>query len=198
MNFNRAKFKSKPKSEEGESKSHQHKKIIQDGITFDSKLEYYMYTLLLENNVAFEFRKQFCLQPQVRYMGDLVHAITLTVDFYLPNEDIILDPKGLQHGDNHLKWKMLKYHLVANNQSPRICFVYSQKAAREFIEQLKHGFTEDIEPKFVNGRITRLKKLFKLIDGWFILPTGERVLEASKLSTMPNYDLYKVLEKYQS
>lgn len=196
MNFNRTKFHNKPKQDEPKRKQ---LKKVQDGITFDSPLELYTYNLLGENNIEFDLKKKYELMPTFSYGGKTVIGITLTVDFYLPKYDIVLDPKGHQQGATDIKWKLLKYHLFLQGLDPRICFVYSQKAAREFVNQLLvTGFTEDIEPKFINGRIKRLKKHFKLIDGNFVHQSGKTVCTVAHLSSMPDYDLYKMIKNYSS
>lgn len=193
MNFNRAKFNNKPKQENPKRKQ---TKKVQGGITFDSPLELYTYNLLVENNIRFELKKKYELMPGFSYAGKTIIGITLTVDFYLPDYDIILDPKGFQQGATDVKWKLLKYHLYQQGLDPRICFVYSQKSAREFVHQLFNGFTEEIEQKFINGRITRLKKHFALMNGLFISKSLDVVCSASDLATMPDYDLYKLVKKH--
>jgi predicted ribosome-associated RNA-binding protein Tma20 len=72
--------------------------------------------------------------------------------------------------------------------------VYSQKSANEFIRQLKEGFTEEIKEKFLNGRIKKLKKLYKF-DGRYCFTNkeGEIVCLLNDLRTMTDYDLYKLL-----
>ncbi|HXU28820.1 MAG TPA: DUF1064 domain-containing protein [Bacteroidia bacterium] len=194
MNFNRAKFKNKPKQHEPKRKQ---TKKVQDGITFDSPLELFTYNLLRENGINFELKKKYELVPSFSYGGKTVIGASLTIDFYLPDHDIILDPKGFMQGATDLKWKLLKHHLFLQGLDPRICFVYSQKSAKEFIHQLRNGFTEEIEPRFINGRITRLKKQFKRIGDDFIRWDGILVCTASDLATMPDYDLYKLIKNNQ-
>lgn len=192
MSFNRAKFKNKPKQDEPKRKQ---TKAVQDGITFDSPLELYTYNLLKENNIEFELKKKYQLMESLMYGGKLVMGISLTVDFYLPQFDIILDPKGHIQGATDVKWKLLKRHLYDLGLDPRICFVYSQKSAREFITQLYGGFKEDVDKRFINGRIKRLKKVFKLVGDTFYYPSGLVALSVSDLSVMPDYDLYKLIKK---
>jgi hypothetical protein len=194
MSFNRKQFKRKESLPEGsEPKVKVITKVVQDGITFDSKLELYVYNLLKSNNIPFELKRKYDLLPTFSYCGETVMAITLTVDFFLTDHNIILDPKGFQHGDNHLKWKLLKAHLLNSGQDPRICFVYSQKAANAFIEQLDTGFKDEIKDKYIKGRVKKLKKVYSLVGGSFLDRFGKEVCSVSELNTMPDYDLYKIL-----
>jgi hypothetical protein len=192
MGFGRIKFNNKPKQESPVKK--QVAKKVQDGIKFDSPLELFTYNLLKEHNIDFELKKKYELMPTFSYAGSTVMGITLTVDFYLPDYDIILDPKGFMQGATDVKWKLLKWHLFNLGLDPRICFVYSQKAAKEFINQLFNGFVDEIDDKYIKGRIKRLKKEFSLIGNNFIGDSGESVCTVLKLSSMPDYDLYKLIK----
>lgn len=191
MSFNRTKFNNKPKQENPKRKQ---TKVIQDGITFDSPLELYTCNLLKEHNISFELKKKYELMPSFSYAGKTILGITLTVDYFLTDYNIILDPKGFQQGATDVKWKLLKKHLFDLGLDPRICFVYSQKSAREFIHQLHTGFVEDIDVKYITGRIKRLKKEFKLDGAVFVRQTGEVACNVSDLNKMPDYDLYKLIK----
>lgn len=193
MSFNRKALKGK-KVVEGEEKPKRKPKPVQDGITFDSPLELYVYNLLKEHGIKFELKRKFVLLPTFNYCGETIIGITLSADFYLTEHNIILDPKGHQHADNHLKWKMLRAHLLEIGEDPRICFVYSQKSAREFIHQLNTGFKDDVKDKFINGRVKRLKKIFKLAGDTFLRPNGEPACKLVELRQMTDYDLYQLLK----
>lgn len=83
-------------------------KVEENGVKFDSRLEKYMYDLLVGAKVTFEFQKIYLLQEKFRYRDEAVMAITLTVDFWLPTKDIIIDAKGFANDVSPLKYKMLK------------------------------------------------------------------------------------------
>jgi hypothetical protein len=83
-------------------------KVEAGGIRFDSRLEKTMYDLLTGAGIYFEFQKVFLLQEKFRYNGEAVRAITLTVDFYLPIYNKIIDTKGHQTQQGALRYKLLK------------------------------------------------------------------------------------------
>lgn len=105
-----------------------------EGIKFDSKLEMYCYEQLTAAEINFIFQYKYVLQDKFRYNNVAIRQITLTVDFYLPELNIIIDTKGFQRGDNKLKWKMLKAKL--QDTSPIIYFPTSQKRVLELINTL--------------------------------------------------------------
>ena len=110
-------------------------KVFNDeGIKFDSKLEMYCYETLKEAGLYFIFQYKYVLQDKFRYNNESVRQITLTVDFYLPDLNIIIDTKGYQREDNKLKWKMLKAKLKEN--SPVIHFPKSQKSVVALIRNI--------------------------------------------------------------
>ena len=80
----------------------------EDGVVFDSRLEKYMHDLLVRNGIGFLFQKRYKVQEPFRYNGELVRAITYTVDFYLPDYDVAIDTKGWATQQGQLRIKMLK------------------------------------------------------------------------------------------
>ncbi len=164
-----------------------------DGVKFGSPLEYYTYQQFEENGIEFEFQKKFVFINPFRYGGEAVSGLSLTVDFYLYKRDIIVDPKGLQDTANIIKWKMLKRMLLTKGREPRIVFLSSQRAVREFVHMLSHGFTQDVPEKAINGRVTKLKKLGKLKDGIFFLKDGSSIL-IDTVKKMTDYDFGKLLK----
>lgn len=83
-------------------------KVEYAGITFDSRLELTMYGLLQGAGIDFEFQKVYELQKKFRYNGAAVRAISLTVDFWLPGFNKIIDTKGIQTQQGAIRYKMLK------------------------------------------------------------------------------------------
>lgn len=85
-------------------------KTIIDGITFDSILESYMYTLLRGSGLTFERQKVYVLQEKFRYGKVAIRAIKVVVDFHLPEKNTIIDSKGWANDESPIKYKMLKWH----------------------------------------------------------------------------------------
>lgn len=83
-------------------------KVEIDGIMFDSRTEGYMYTLLKGANIHFERQVEYQLQAPFRYRDKAVRAITLTVDYFLPLQGILIDVKGFHTQQGDLRYKMLK------------------------------------------------------------------------------------------
>ena len=111
-----------------------------DGIKFDSKLESFMYTLLRDAGIAFEMQKTYCLQDKFRYRGEAVRAITLTIDYFLPTYNMIIDTKGMQTQQGAMRYKMLKKVLYEEaifiHEPPQIELPHNQKECRELLAKL--------------------------------------------------------------
>lgn len=89
-------------------------KVQADGLTFDSKLEYFMYGLLRDAGIDFSFQLKYVLQDKFRYNGGAIREISLTVDFILPDHNTIIDTKGMQTQQGAIRWKLLKKWLNEN------------------------------------------------------------------------------------
>lgn len=85
------------------------KKVEQFGLTFDSRLELYLYNALCDAGIDFEFQKKFELQPKFKYLGENIRPIVIIVDFYLTGRNKILDSKGWSTTISKLKYKLLKF-----------------------------------------------------------------------------------------
>lgn len=90
--------------------THNARKKVVDGITFDSSLEAYMYKRLKEEGIPFKHQFVIELVPSFRIHGELERSIKIVVDF-LVNGDCIIDTKGNFTEKSKIKWKMLKYKL---------------------------------------------------------------------------------------
>ena len=112
------------------------KKHFYDGLKFDSKLELFFYKLLKKNKFKFEFQKPYVLLEGFRYNDKAVRKMTLTVDFYLSDLNILIDTKGFQRNDNKIKWKLLKKKLYDLGEAPLIYMPKTQKQCLELINQL--------------------------------------------------------------
>lgn len=94
--------------DKGNKKVRNATKSVVDGVKFDSNLEKTMYDLLTGAQIDFQFQKQYILQQKFRYGTAAIRAITLTVDFYLPERNMIIDTKGYANDVAPVKYKMLK------------------------------------------------------------------------------------------
>ena len=88
---------------------HGAEKVVIDGRKFDSKLESYMYKLLTDHKINFEFQYRFILQPKSEFGSEAVRAVTWKCDFWLSDNKIIIDTKGYPTEIFKLKLKMFKY-----------------------------------------------------------------------------------------
>lgn len=100
-----------------------------DGITFDSKLEAYMYGLLKQFNIPHERQKRYLLQEKFYYHGQLVKPIRIIADFYIEDINIIIDTKGWETDTSKLKMKLLKKIFYTKDPStcPSILLPSTQK-----------------------------------------------------------------------
>ena len=93
------------------------KKIVADGITFDSKEEYRYYELLKEKKaqgliVNFELQPKYLLQPAFKYSGKTIRAIHYIADFliyHLDGTEEVIDIKGMAVPVALMKRKMMQY-----------------------------------------------------------------------------------------
>ncbi len=93
------------------------KKIVADGITFDSKEEYRYYELLKEKKaqgliVNFELQPKYLLQPLFKYNGKTIRAIHYIADFliyHLDGTEEVIDIKGMAVPVALMKRKMMQY-----------------------------------------------------------------------------------------
>lgn len=95
---------------------YKNKKVIYDGITFDSKKEgaYYLKLKLLEENGIISDLKlqvKFELQPKFQFGNKTIRAINYIADFtYIQDNKLhIVDTKGMRTDVYKLKKKMMEY-----------------------------------------------------------------------------------------
>lgn len=86
----------------------------QGGIAFASKLELYAYNLLKATGIKFEFQYTIEIQKTFKYRGETIRSIKSIVDFYLPEQNIIIDTKGFATDVSKLKFKKLKFVLFSD------------------------------------------------------------------------------------
>ena len=93
------------------------KKIVADGILFDSKEEYRYYELLKQKKaqgliVNFELQPKYLLQPLFKYNGKTIRAIHYIADFliyHLDGTEEVIDIKGMAVPVALMKRKMMQY-----------------------------------------------------------------------------------------
>lgn len=93
---------------------HNNRKIVVDGITFDSKDEARYYELLKKKKAAglilnYELQPQYELQPAFKRDGKTVRAITYTADFLIYHKDgteEVVDIKGMETQQGIMRRKM--------------------------------------------------------------------------------------------
>jgi hypothetical protein len=126
------------------------KKVYKYGLKFDSKLELYMYELLVKSKLKFEFQVEYLLFDKIKYNEETLRKMTLTVDFVVYTKDcpVIVDTKGFFRAENKLRWKLFKYFLSSRGlPTPAIFFPSSQVECVELVEKLKVGDLSAIPKK---------------------------------------------------
>lgn len=113
-------------------------KTTVDGIVFDSKLESYLYTLLRGSGLKLERQKVYVLQQKFCFGKTAIRAITLTVDFWLPEKNMIIDTKGFANDRSPLKYKMLKWYFyqLGPDNLPKIEMPKDREACQLLINRL--------------------------------------------------------------
>lgn len=86
-------------------------KVQYKGQKFDSKLELYMYQLLEQHKIKFDFRPKYTLQKSFVFQGQTVRSITYTPDFYIIDQNTFVDCKGYPNDVFPIKEKLFKKHL---------------------------------------------------------------------------------------
>jgi protein associated with RNAse G/E len=113
------------------------KKLVVDGVKFDSKLEHYCYGYLNLSGVDFDFQKKIVLVEKFRYEGKAVRAMTLIVDFviYKDGKTIYLDTKGFATETSKLKYKLLRNSLK-DDENTSVVWLKNKKEVNEFINSI--------------------------------------------------------------
>lgn len=113
------------------------RKVVDFGITFDSRLEHYAYKSFKEANLNFDFKPTYTLIEKFKYMGESIRTMTLTPDFRFTTD--IVDTKGYMMPNAQLKYKLLKKYLYDRGESYRIIFLKNQIEVREYVSAAKSG-----------------------------------------------------------
>ncbi len=107
----------KGKIEESKPKKHKYnaKAKMVDGVRYDSQREFSFKTMLDFNQIAYNMKEVYELQPEFISMGEKIRAIRIIPDFTVYNRFgriAIIDIKGVVLPDFLIKTKMLKRKLV--------------------------------------------------------------------------------------
>lgn len=112
-------------------------KVVQNGISFDSRLEAYLHGLLTSAGIYFEFQKKFELQAKFTYREKTIRPIAIIFDFYLTERNILIDTKGWQTYDGKIKHKMLKSVLKhLHDMQPEIIMPKNKKECDLLLNKL--------------------------------------------------------------
>ena len=105
--------------------------VNSEGVAFDSKLERYMYEMLVKFKIPFEFQVPFVLIEKFKYQGVTVRGTKLVLDFTV--FDDLADTKGEQTEDNKIKMKMLKLKLIAEGREPNIVLLHDKGEVNKYV-----------------------------------------------------------------
>lgn len=127
------------------------KKVIYNGITFSSGLEKYMYKVLKEAGIDFEYEGQTfellpsftfendCIERQSNGKGDFINRgnkkilnLKYTPDFI--GKDFIIETKGRANDSFPIRWKMFKWLMALTNDKRTLYKPQSQKECDKTIE----------------------------------------------------------------
>jgi len=111
-------------------------KVVDDGITFDSKLEHYAYVQMKKRGITFNIKPEYILIDSFRYCGELVRQMKFTPDYLLPDHNVILETKGFPNESFPLRLKFFKYKM--HKQGTEIEFVVckTMKEVDAFLDTL--------------------------------------------------------------
>lgn len=88
------------------------KKVISNGVTYDSTREFNFKVALDKARIKYEMKYRFVLQKKFRYMGKGISEIAIIPDFIIydksGNTCAIVDVKGMITPQFRIKWKMLQ------------------------------------------------------------------------------------------
>lgn len=124
-----------------EKKKHKYnaKKVIIDGIEFDSTLEGYMYSLLKLNGFIFNMQVVYIVQEKFVYGEEKIKKIFLKFDYEIIRDEkvfCIIDTKGMATPDWLVKVKVFKKNLCDEGRVIPLYIPRTQKDCRELVIKL--------------------------------------------------------------
>lgn len=113
------------------------KKVVVNGVKFDSKLEYYLYGYLKLINADFDFQHRITLVEAFRFNGKTIRAVTMLVDFVIRKDGktYYVDTKGFATEVAKIKYKMLKNKLK-DEENVDVVWLSDKKQVNQFINNL--------------------------------------------------------------
>lgn len=113
-------------------------KVIIEGVKFDSKLEAFLYKILKDNGMDFDFQVNIELVPKFRFQYENIRALNMRVDFLLRynGREIYIDTKGFATSESKIKYKLLKNKFKAEPHV-NIIWLKTQKEVNAYIGRLK-------------------------------------------------------------
>lgn len=194
--FGRARFTKKPVDEGSEPDKRKIKanKKEQDGIQFDSTLELYMYNQLKENNIRFDMKVQYELQPGFEYRHESIKPMRVTPDYVLLDYPVIIDTKGFANERAPMQYKMLKYKFHLEGKEVNIQMPSNQKQCRKVIDGILNGFTVD-EPLTEHAGKRRKNQLIKAGFTWNNGSWSRlgKTYDANYLMNLPVFEFTEIL-----
>lgn len=116
-------------------------KVEYDGVKFRSKLEFYMYKLLKDAGLKFEYEKhKFVLVGSFTFGYEKIREVTYLPDFlvYGEGKTIVVETKGYRNDAFPIKLKLFKRHLNENGKADWLYFEPSnQTKCREVLVQIQ-------------------------------------------------------------
>lgn len=130
-----------PTEKKAGKNKYKNKKVTLDGITFDSKLEKYMYGLLNFHKIPFQLKPKWEIQAAFTYDGQAVRSIRMEPDFVIsttPGFDLaVVDTKGMITKEWKIKVKLLKNNFKKQGTQIPIFTPTSETECQKTIIQLK-------------------------------------------------------------
>ncbi len=113
---------------------YKNKIVSADGIKFDSKLEYNIYTEMVFNELKFELQPKYLLQESFKLNGKTYRAIHYIADFklFIDDNEYIIDAKGMETPVFKIKEKMF-----AKKYQKEIIKIKSLKHFKEWVKGVK-------------------------------------------------------------
>ena len=125
------------KVKKGKSKVRNAQKVLYNGITFDSKLDYWMYLELIKNNLPFSYStEKFTLIDPFIYKGKKYLPVTYKPDFV--SDKFIIECKGHPNELFPMRWKLFKRYLALNNLDYDLYLCKNKKGIQEVIDDIKY------------------------------------------------------------
>lgn len=115
------------------------KKVIVDGVKFDSKLEFFMDQMLKAHNIEYEFQVEIELIPSHRINKTSIRKSSVIVDFVIKRDDKIfyVDTKGFPTDTSKLKYKLLGYNKLNEGANFEIVWLKNKSEVIDFINKMK-------------------------------------------------------------